>query len=689
MMKKDDYLIGRAGIDANSQGNPHPLLSGATPNPTHCSTKSTSRPKSMKIFCSPSLGHLSTAIRARRVALSLLFLGPTLALVQPCAGGTGFFENTGSLAAVRGYHTSTLLPNGKVLVAGGAVSGSAGSLATAELYDPATGSWMVTGNLTIARTRHRATLLQNGKVLVAGGYDNPAGLFPTTTELYDPATGTWTATGNLAAARYDHTATLLQNGKVLVAGGFDTNGFALASAEIYDPASGTWTATGNLTVARQGHTATLLQNGKVLVAGAGQGSSISSAELYDPASGIWTATGSMATARGGTATLLSTGDVLVVGGNQIAGAEIYHPASGTWTATGSPATPRNGHTATLLSTGKVLVAGNSFFGNQANEELYDPVSGTWSATASLVTQRAYHTTTLLSDGRALVAGGTSFLSGQLASAELYVSGQPTPTPIPMGTPTALGNISTRLRVETGDNALIGGFIITGTQPKKIIVRAIGPSLTTFPDRLADPTLELRDSTGALVASNDNWRSTQEAEIIASTVPPTNDLESAIVATLAANSAGYTAIVRGANNGTGIGVVEVYDLDAAGDSRLANISTRGSVQTGNNVLIAGTIVLGQAAQRVIVRALGPSLTIAGNLADPTLELRDGNGAVLMANDNWRSTQEAEIIATTVAPTNDLESAIVATLPANNAAYTAIVRGANDTTGIAVVEVYALN
>jgi len=256
--------------------------------------------------------------------------------------------------------------------------------------------------------------------------------------------------------------------------------------------------------------------------------------------------------------------------------------------------------------------------------------------------------------------------------------------------TVLGNISTRLRVDTGDNALIGGFIVTGTAPKRVIVRAIGPSLTAFPDRLADPTLELRDAAGMLVAQNDNWRTTQEAEIMATGVAPTNDAESAIVATLAANNAGYTAIVRGANNGTGIGVVEAYDLDrGAVNSKLGNISTRGSVQTGNNVLIAGTIVLGQAAQRVIVRALGPSLTVAGKMADPTLELRDGNGALLMANDNWRSTQEAEIIATGIPPTSDAESAIVATLPANNAAYTAIVRGVNDTTGIAVVEIYAIN
>jgi hypothetical protein len=278
---------------------------------------------------------------------------------------------------------------------------------------------------------------------------------------------------------------------------------------------------------------------------------------------------------------------------------------------------------------------------------------------------------------------------QVMDAIGYDFGQAGPTPTPGAGATTLGNISTRLFVDTGNNALIGGFIVTGTAQKKVIVRAIGPSLTAFPDRLSDPTLELRDGSGALLMANDNWRSSQETEITASGVAPTNDMESAIVATLPANNAGYTAIVRGANNTTGIGLVEVYDLDRGlVDSKLGNISTRGLVQTGNNVLIAGTIVIGQNQQRVLVRALGPSLPLKGNMANPTLELRDSNGALLMGNDDWRSTQEADITATGIPPTNDLESAIVATLPSNGAAYTAIVRGANDTPGIALVEVYGL-
>ena len=243
-------------------------------------------------------------------------------------------------------------------------------------------------------------------------------------------------------------------------------------------------------------------------------------------------------------------------------------------------------------------------------------------------------------------------------------------------------------METGENVLIGGFIVTGTQPKKVIVRAIGPSLSgLFAGVLADPILELRDSSGALIRANDNWRNDQEAEIIATTIPPSDDLESAIVATLPANGSAYTAIVRGVNDGTGIGVVEAYDLNQAADSELANISTRGLVQTGDNVLIGGIIVLGQNPLRVIVRAIGPSLTVSGALADPTLELRDSNGGLIDSNDNWRSDHETEIMATTIPPSNDLESAIVRNLAPGN--YTAIVRGTSDTTGVAVVEAYDLN
>jgi hypothetical protein len=243
------------------------------------------------------------------------------------------------------------------------------------------------------------------------------------------------------------------------------------------------------------------------------------------------------------------------------------------------------------------------------------------------------------------------------------------------------NISTRMSVQTGDNVLIGGFIITGSAPKKVIIRAIGPSLPVE-GKLTDPTLEVHASDGSVVFNN-NWRDTQEQEIIDSTVAPTNDQESAIVATLPPGA--HTAIVRGNNGETGVGLVEVYDLDSTAPSKLANISTRGQVLTGNNVMIGGFIVGGTEPTRVLIRAIGPSLPTAGKLEDPVLELHDFNGSTI-TNDNWRETQESEIVATTIPPTNDNESAILATLTPGP--YTAIVRGKNDTTGVALVEAYNL-
>jgi hypothetical protein len=264
----------------------------------------------------------------------------------------------------------------------------------------------------------------------------------------------------------------------------------------------------------------------------------------------------------------------------------------------------------------------------------------------------------------------------------------TPTPTPTVVPGQFGNTSTRLRVEPGDHALIGGFIVTGTQAKRVIVRAIGPSLSSagVQDALVNPTLELHGPSG-LIASNDNWvDSANKQEIIDSTIPPRSDLESAILITLPANNS-YTAIVRGVDGATGVGLVEVFDLDRAVDSRLANISTRGFIQTGDDVMIGGLIVTGQDSHRVIVRAIGPSLPIPGNLPDPTLELRNGDGGLLQSNDNWRTGGQAqEIIETTIPPTSDLESAIVRRLPPGN--YTAIVSGVGDATGVGMVEVYDL-
>lgn len=255
---------------------------------------------------------------------------------------------------------------------------------------------------------------------------------------------------------------------------------------------------------------------------------------------------------------------------------------------------------------------------------------------------------------------------------------------------SLANISTRMLVGTGNDALIGGFIITGTQPKKVILRAIGPTLAKggVSGVLGDPTLELFRGETSL-GFNDNWKdeAAERAAIEGSTIPPSNDLESAIVRTLEPGV--YTAVMRGKGDTTGVGLVELYDLDTGAESKLGNIATRGLVQTGSNVMIAGSIVVGESgsSRRVLVRAVGPSLPFAGKLADPMLELVNGDGVVVRSNDNWRSDQEAAVRASTIPPTHDLDAALVATLQPGN--YTATVRGADNSTGVAVVEVYTLN
>lgn len=301
-----------------------------------------------------------------------------------------------------------------------------------------------------------------------------------------------------------------------------------------------------------------------------------------------------------------------------------------------------------------------------------------------------------SAGRAVVAGyadglvGVARLAGggALPGPGATPTATPAPTAPPASTPTPTPNrfvnISTRLRVETGENVLIGGFIVTGSTEKRIIIRALGPSLPVQ-GALANPVLELFDGNGQFVASNDNWQeAANKQEIIDSTIAPPNEFESAILRDVAPGA--YTAVVRDAADGAGVGLVEIYDLGPAQDAKLANISTRGRVLTGESVMIGGLILSGSSPQSVILRAIGPSLPVNGRLEDPLLELFDGNGSLLGSNNNWKESQESEIEVTTIPPSNDLESAIVTSLPPG--AYTAVVRGVNDTTGVALIEAYAL-
>ncbi|HEY3662517.1 MAG TPA: matrixin family metalloprotease [Chthoniobacterales bacterium] len=280
--------------------------------------------------------------------------------------------------------------------------------------------------------------------------------------------------------------------------------------------------------------------------------------------------------------------------------------------------------------------------------------------------------------------GIEYLYGKPAS-----SPTPTPTPLPI-TPSRLVNISTRMYVGTGDDVLIGGFIIQGNQLKKVILRAIGPSLTAggISGALQDPKMDLYDSTGALLDSNDNWQeSLDSGEIVDSGLAPFDLRESAIVARLAPGN--YTAVISGVNNTTGIGLVESYTLDTSA-THAANISTRGRVGPGEEVLIGGFIVGGRTTKQIVVRALGPSL--GGNglavLADPAVELHGSDGQLIASNDDWASgSQQSDIIAAGLQPADPREAALIATIPSGN--YTAIVQGAEGGSGIGLVEIYDLD
>jgi len=384
-------------------------------------------------------------------ALALDLLGSSAGAKEqdPSAG----WVTTGSLNTARAGHTATLLPGGKVLVAGG--RGSSEILRSTELYDPTSGTWTATGDLSVPRSGHTATLLANGQVLVVGGDVGQASAYSLgmlgTAELYDPGAGTWRRTGSLNMPRAGFSATLLSSGEVLVAGGVDNSDTALTSAELYDPATGTWRYTGSLAGARFAHSATRLLDGRVLVVG-GSGddflqTAISSAEVYQPALGVWSTADSVGTARQGvTATLLPGGKVLVAGGSayvptpsggysvSTALTYIYDPVT-QWSATGPMNVARSGHTATLLAGGEVLVAGG--YGTYSHRglsstELYQPATGTWQVASNMSTTRVSHTATRLADGRVLVAGGEFDTNAPLASAELYGPTDPSAVTINAG-----------------------------------------------------------------------------------------------------------------------------------------------------------------------------------------------------------------------------------------------------------------
>jgi len=503
-----------------------------------------------------------------------------------------------------------------------------------------------------------------------------------TTVALEVVSGTTTGSGNFGQVTIDLGATLLQNGTIIESGNLTV------------PSGGTLDAANNF-LFFQGTTFT--NNGAVV-------SSVGFAEVrFNGVNGV---VGTMQNVAG-------TGTYNTNGRNDIhlANSVTVKPASGTMLNGVGLFTIDGGCTFDFTGSGGLTLAadvsnsgtvrlngGGTACGDTTKILLRSSVLGTqrvWSGGGTFsmtdvdVQDQAGSAAIIVTGGINSGNNGSNWSFANCATGTPTPTPTATPTPTPTATPSKLLNIATRMRVQTGDNALIGGFIVTGTDPKRVIIRGIGPSLAQFfSGALVDPTLELYQGSTLLVM-NDNWKTDQQAEIEATGIAPTNDLESAIVRTLTPGS--YTAILRGKGNTTGIGVVEAYDLDQAVNSKLVDISTRGFVETGDNVMIGGLIIGppdGEIAT-VVVRAIGPSLSnfgISGALQDPTLDLVNSDGVVVRSNNDWRDSQQSEIIATGLQPSDDRESALVETLAPGS--YTAIVRGAGNTTGVGLVEVYLL-
>lgn len=529
------------------------------------------------------------------------------------------------------------------------------------------GEWRFGASLLVPR-QELATAVLNGKIYVIAGYDED-GRSTNTVQVYNPATDSWALAQPLPVSN-NHNSAAVAAGKLYAFGGVSNTTY------VYDPINNSWSSVATTNFGHAETAAVGVINDKIYMAG---GFSANTAlEVFDPATNTWTALAPMSVARNHCGGGVINGKFYVVGGRGSPQAptalEVYDPQTNNWTTLSSMPTGRSGLAVGVVN-GELYVIGGELPNIHGEVEVYNPASNSWRRVQDMAIG-AHGIWASVIGNKIYIPGG----SGEQGLAPWEVNQF-----FIVNSKATFANISTRLKVETGPNVLIGGFIVTGSAPKRIILRAIGPSLPVS-GALANPRLEFYDNAGQLIAANNNWHDApNQQELIDSSIPPLDDLEAAILITVAPGT--YTAIVQGENSSTGVALVEVYDLETGSDSRLANISTRGLVQTGENVLIGGLILTGQESRRVIVRAIGPSLPVAGALANPTLELRDNNGGLLASNDDWRTSQEAEIIATTIPPPHDFESAIVQTLPP--ATYTSIVRGAGDTTGIALIEAYALD
>ena len=540
----------------------------------------------------------------------------------------------------------------------------------------APGTWLTLAPMPSAR-QELATAALNDKIYVIGGFENSVS--SDRVDFYDPATNTWASAQPIPVPN-DHNSAAVAAGKLYSFGGHSQAAF------VYEPVSNTWSAVAPMNSLHDATPAVGVINDKIYVAGGvnSAGMSTREVEVYDPGANTWTNLASMQVARNHLAGGIINGKFYAVGGRGSTDAptalEVYDPQTNAWSTLADMPTGRSGIAAGVLSDELYVFGGETPNRVHGQVEAYNPSSNSWRRLPDMPTPRHGIWGSVIGRTIYLPGGSTEPAFGATNVNEAFT----------VGSSATLANISTRALVQTENHVLIGGFIISGSDPKRVLLRAIGPTLASsnVPNPLQDPVLSLHTATME-IANNDNWQTDPNASQIPANLAPADFRESAILTTLQPGQ--YTAIVSGKDGTSGVGLVEVYDMDNSSSVRLSNLSTRGVVQTGDFVMIGGFISAGSPGNyiQVLVRAIGPSLAQSGItdfLADPILRLVNGEGVTIGANDNWKDTQQADIQATGQAPTDDRESAVILTLAP--APCTAIVSGSNGTSGIALVEVYTL-